>query len=699
MALPLLPIALRVGFKLGKKALDLGLKAYSASYYADIAKDVSKGDTESLESAAKWQAAFAGLGRIKPITSKLQRVLVGDRKTGGLKAGEVPVGKKTYVFADNLQKTGKGGQAAIRGQIGAVGIPSKVAPKTYMSDVHYERNIASIDSAIKAIPRDKPIVISSGGIGTGLAKLELKAPRTYAYLQSALKKAGLHPEKLGKNVTAVNKLPTKTTAFNSKMLKSQIRQVSNQAKKDIQKAIKEGDPNITIRHSGSHASNFMANIYRKAVLRHNKTSSNKLNYQEQNLNIKVEQRNIDADSLAFLQNYKKEDWLKHGTVTGKTYAVGTISGMERIAMDITKHKSKDISYQDFAKKFPKEFKYELGITRTALPKTITIPSYVKINQGKFKPGKDVKLDLSKVKTAYQPRIDLGGGKYTVYDPGSIKKGIKGGTKTLGVGVKLSTKYSPMFQGTDVKSMIRMAGDKELLKQMGRTQRTLKSGKPESLGIVTMQHPDVRQESKKLAQAGWYKKKYDKWMRHKSDIHTPTTTHYSSGERMTAAEMKIAIQSKPQTGHRGYDLPTYITEGSAYFKGQKFSIKDGFVIQEGTIHTASMPPSASAKLFAKWLNEKNKRNPLFKGTISINSKTGKPIIKKTTIKTKVDPRLISRKTPEDPTKTGYGRHPKKTSFDFKTKKIEEPHIDIELSKSKSLVDPSKTTKFKKKPKKT
>ena len=238
MALPLLPIALRVGFKLGKKALDLGLKAYSASYYADIAKDVSKGDTESLESAAKWQAAFAGLGKIKPITSKLQRVLVGDRKTGGLKAGEVPVGKKTYVFADNLQKTGKGGQAAIRGQIGAVGIPSKVDPKTYMSDVRYERNIASIDSAIKAIPRDKPIVISSGGIGTGLAKLELKAPRTYAYLQSALKKAGLHPEKLGKNVTAVNKLPTKTTAFNSKMLKSQIRQVSNQAKKDIQKAIK-----------------------------------------------------------------------------------------------------------------------------------------------------------------------------------------------------------------------------------------------------------------------------------------------------------------------------------------------------------------------------------------------------------------------------------------------------------------------------
>ena len=118
---------------------------------------------------------------------------------------------KTYVFADNIKGVGSGpksGQAVIRGKPGAHGIPSKVDPKTYMTDANYVLNKAAIDKAIANIPKDKPIVISSGGIGTGRANLQETAPKTFDYLQKSLKKAGLHPDKLGPNVTKVDKFPT-----------------------------------------------------------------------------------------------------------------------------------------------------------------------------------------------------------------------------------------------------------------------------------------------------------------------------------------------------------------------------------------------------------------------------------------------------------------------------------------------------------
>ncbi len=117
---------------------------------------------------------------------------------------------RTYVFADNVRKQGQGpksGQAVIRGHKTAHGIPSKESPREFWNDKNYARNIEHIDEAIAKIPRDKPIVISSGGIGTGHANLEKTAPKTFAYLQESLKKAGLHPEKLGPNVTKVKEFP------------------------------------------------------------------------------------------------------------------------------------------------------------------------------------------------------------------------------------------------------------------------------------------------------------------------------------------------------------------------------------------------------------------------------------------------------------------------------------------------------------
>lgn len=98
---------------------------------------------------------------------------------------------KIYVFGDNVIEKGKGGQAIIRDEENAFGIPTKVLPDTtpnsYFSDNKYEANISQIDRAIEKIKNDgRPIVFPKDGLGTGLAKLKEKAPQTYAYLKQRL---------------------------------------------------------------------------------------------------------------------------------------------------------------------------------------------------------------------------------------------------------------------------------------------------------------------------------------------------------------------------------------------------------------------------------------------------------------------------------------------------------------------------------
>ena len=99
----MLPLALSVGYKLGKLgkyALKGAIKAHSAYYYGTLAKEVSEGKTEGLES----HAMFTGMGKIKPITTKLKRVLIADRKTGGLKRREVPKKTTKHLVLDQNQK-------------------------------------------------------------------------------------------------------------------------------------------------------------------------------------------------------------------------------------------------------------------------------------------------------------------------------------------------------------------------------------------------------------------------------------------------------------------------------------------------------------------------------------------------------------------------------------------------------------------
>ena len=97
---------------------------------------------------------------------------------------------KVYLFGDNLVGRGKGGQAIIRDEPNAVGIPTKKTPSmgnnAFFTDAEYDSNIKAIDEAFAKIPEGKTIVIPEDGLGTGRAKLKETAPKTFAYLENKL---------------------------------------------------------------------------------------------------------------------------------------------------------------------------------------------------------------------------------------------------------------------------------------------------------------------------------------------------------------------------------------------------------------------------------------------------------------------------------------------------------------------------------
>lgn len=103
---------------------------------------------------------------------------------------------KMFLFGDNLERRGYGGQAAaMRGEPNALGVPTKKSPNNsagvFFSDNEFEQNKAAIDAAFHEISRSlldsiRVIVIPSDGLGTGRAQLDRIAPRTFAYLQQKI---------------------------------------------------------------------------------------------------------------------------------------------------------------------------------------------------------------------------------------------------------------------------------------------------------------------------------------------------------------------------------------------------------------------------------------------------------------------------------------------------------------------------------
>lgn len=101
---------------------------------------------------------------------------------------------KIFVFGDNMKKFGKGGQAIIRDEPNAFGIPTKRYPSkddwAYFSDKEDEMTCVtdSLRELYKVGLSGKVIVFPCAGVGTGLAKLEEKSPSIWQQLCFILEK-------------------------------------------------------------------------------------------------------------------------------------------------------------------------------------------------------------------------------------------------------------------------------------------------------------------------------------------------------------------------------------------------------------------------------------------------------------------------------------------------------------------------------
>jgi hypothetical protein len=161
---------------------------------------------------------------------------------------------KVYLFGDNIQEKGYGGQAKeMRGEANAIGIPTKKAPNmrsdAFFTDSEFNENKKAIDKAFNKIPAGKEVVIPESGIGTGLADLKNKAPKTFKYIQSKLSLLKSHGGK-----KTVTNIPTKTSPQKKILFtgldKAQFK-TGNKMIKVVREAVKKyGKNNVTLIHGG-----------------------------------------------------------------------------------------------------------------------------------------------------------------------------------------------------------------------------------------------------------------------------------------------------------------------------------------------------------------------------------------------------------------------------------------------------------------
>ena len=102
-----------------------------------------------------------------------------------------------YVFGDNMKRRGMGGQAKeARGEINAVGIPTKWAPGTCAQDYFTDGDLYAVRDALDLsfekleahLAMGGCVVWPADGIGTGLAELPTRAPKIHAYIKERLRR-------------------------------------------------------------------------------------------------------------------------------------------------------------------------------------------------------------------------------------------------------------------------------------------------------------------------------------------------------------------------------------------------------------------------------------------------------------------------------------------------------------------------------
>jgi hypothetical protein len=96
-----------------------------------------------------------------------------------------------YIFGDNLERMGMGGQAReMRHQPNAIGLPTKRSPYEFLTNHDLDEILLANRKATEQIYNhltERGIVIwPLDGIGTGLAELSTRAPLIRAYYDETL---------------------------------------------------------------------------------------------------------------------------------------------------------------------------------------------------------------------------------------------------------------------------------------------------------------------------------------------------------------------------------------------------------------------------------------------------------------------------------------------------------------------------------
>lgn len=99
---------------------------------------------------------------------------------------------KIFVFGDNLERRGKGGQAVIRHERNSFGLATKVKPSTSVDSFFEDSNPAHYKAIeddlleLKEIGKDTTLVFPSGGLGNGLSQMHFRCPKLFSYMNALL---------------------------------------------------------------------------------------------------------------------------------------------------------------------------------------------------------------------------------------------------------------------------------------------------------------------------------------------------------------------------------------------------------------------------------------------------------------------------------------------------------------------------------
>ena len=155
------------------------------------------------KSSNQWvsRPEFVGTDKAKRIRTLMEQVFIKSMEKPAIKVQDTFSVSDTerksnsaiYIFGDNTMRRGNKGQAVIRYCDNAYGIVTKKLPemsvRAFFTDDELVENKKLIEADIRNILDNyegKLIVFPSAGLGTGLAQLNTRAPKTFQYLSKRL---------------------------------------------------------------------------------------------------------------------------------------------------------------------------------------------------------------------------------------------------------------------------------------------------------------------------------------------------------------------------------------------------------------------------------------------------------------------------------------------------------------------------------